>query len=186
MRPVIASGTCRSATGQFFPLSSLVIVPDIFANVNSFHFPSVSKVANENWKTTSLRASSPGRSGGGAGKKKENLQLRLWNLNICIAKVDAKCWLAEMTLVMTSLPSALDFRCLFTFALVSPSRWLAEIWQLSRRGATGELEVEFKFRKRSCKLSFLFPPRRQSARESLLSGQVACFQLLTFWQSMES
>ena len=69
MRPVIASGTCRSATGQFFSLS-LVTVPEIFANVNSFHFPSVSKVANENWKTTSLRASSPGRSGGG-GKEGE-------------------------------------------------------------------------------------------------------------------
>ena len=36
-------------------------------------------------------------------KRKESLQLRLWNLNICIEKVDAKCWLAEMTLVMTSL-----------------------------------------------------------------------------------
>ena len=56
-----------------------------------------------------------------------------------------------------------------TFALVSASRWLAKIWQLSRRGATGELEVEFKFRRRSCKLSFLFPPRRQSAPESLLA-----------------
>ena len=31
----------------------------------------------------SLRASSPGRSAGGAGK-------RLWNFNICIAKFDAK------------------------------------------------------------------------------------------------
>ena len=30
-------------------------------------------------------------------------------------------------------------------ALVSASRWLTEIWQLSRQGATGELEVEFKF-----------------------------------------
>ena len=38
------------------------------------------------------------------GKRKENLQLRLWNLNIWIEKVDAKCRLAEMTLVMTSLP----------------------------------------------------------------------------------
>ena len=28
----------------------------------------------------------------------------------------------------------------------------------------------FKFQKRSCKLSFLFPPRRQSAPESLLAG----------------
>ena len=89
---------------------------------------------------SSLRASSPGRS----GKKKESLQLRLWNLNICIEKVDAKCWLAEMTLVMTTLPLARVFQCLFTFALVSGSCWLSKIWQLSRRGTTGELEVEFK------------------------------------------
>ena len=33
---------------------------------------------------SSLLASSPGRS----GKRKESLQLRLWNLNICIEKVD--------------------------------------------------------------------------------------------------
>ena len=75
-----------------------------------------------------------------------------------------------MTLVMTSLPLARVFQCLFTFALVSASRWLAEIWQLSRRGATGELEVEFKFQRRSCKLSFLFPPCHQSALETLLTG----------------
>ena len=48
--------------------------------------------------------------------------------------------------------------------------WLAEIWQLTRREATGELGVEFKFQRRSCKLSFLYPPRRQSAPESLLAG----------------
>ena len=76
--------------------------------------------------------------------------------------VDAKYWLAEMTFVMTSLPLARVFQCLFTFALVSASRWLAAIWQLSRRGATGELEVEFKFHRRRCKLSFFFPLRRQS------------------------
>ena len=29
--------------------------------------------------------------------------------------------------------------------------------------STGELEVEFKFQRRSCKLSFLLPPRRQCA-----------------------
>ena len=48
--------------------------------------------------------------------------------------------------------------------------WLAEFWQLTRREATGELGVEFKFQRRSCKLSFLFLPRRQSAPESLLAG----------------
>ena len=41
-------------------------------------------------------------------------------------------------------------------------------------GATGELEVEFKFQRRSCKLSFLFPPRRQSTLESLLAGLLVC------------
>ena len=63
------------------------------------------------------------------------------------------------------------FSMFVTFALVSASNWLAEIWQLSRRGATGELEVEFKFQRRSSKLSFLFPPRRHSAPESLLAWE---------------
>ena len=36
------------------------------------------------------------------------------------------------------------FQCLYT-TFVSALRWLAEIWQLSRWEATGELEVEFKF-----------------------------------------
>ena len=40
------------------------------------------------------------------------------NLNICIEKVDAKCLLVEMTLVMTSLPLTRVFQCLFTFALI--------------------------------------------------------------------
>ena len=62
------------------------------------------------------------------------------------------------------------FQCLFTFALVSSLRWLVEIWQLSRRGAVRKLEVAFKFQRRSCKLSFLFSPRRQSAPEILLAG----------------
>ena len=56
------------------------------------------------------------------GKRRESLQLRLRNLNICIEKVDTKCRLADMTLVMTSLPLALVFQCLFTFTLVSATR----------------------------------------------------------------
>ena len=35
-----------------------------------------------------------------------------------------------------------------------------------------ELEVELKFQRRSCKFSFLFPPRLQSVPESLLAGCV--------------
>ena len=96
---------------------------------------------------------------------------------ICIKKVSAKCWLVEMILVMTSLPLAHVLKCLLTFMLISALRWLAEIWQFSRRGATGELEVEFKFQRHSHKLSFLFPPCHQSALETLLSGY--CLQGLT-------
>ena len=110
-----------------------------------------------------------GASGGGAEKGRRTCN-HIWNLNICIEKVDAKCWLAEMTLVMTSLPLALVFQCLFIFALVSAWRWLTEIWQLSRWGTTRELEKEFKFQRRSCKLSFLLLPRCQSAPESLHTG----------------
>ena len=73
-----------------------------------------------------------------------------------------------MTLAMTSLPLARVFQPLFTFALVSTSRWLAEIWQLSRQGVTGELEVEFKFQRRSCKVasspSFSRPAARAPRR----------------------
>ena len=61
---------------------------------------------------------------------------------------------------------------MFTFALVSTLCCLAEIWQLSHRGAIGGLEVEFKFQRCSCKLSFLLPPHRQSA-----PPRRACLQL---------
>ena len=39
---------------------------------------------------------------------------------------------------MTALPLTSVFQCLLTFALVSASHLVAEIWQLSRQGATGE------------------------------------------------
>ena len=60
-------------------------------------------------------------------KRKESLQLHLRNLNICIEKVNAKCWLAEMTLVMTSLLLPHVFQSFFTFALIATLRWLDEI-----------------------------------------------------------
>ena len=95
---------------------------------------------------------------GGAGKGRRACHCH-WNLNIC---VNAKCWLVEMTLVMTSLPLARVFRCLFTFALISASHWLAEIWQLSwlraHRGIGGEIQIP------------LTETYSQSATESLLAG----------------
>ena len=86
-------------------------------------------------------------------KRKESLQLCLWNLNIYIKKV------------MTSLP----------LGHVSASFWLAEIWQLSWPEATGELELEFKFQRRCCKHSFPFLPHCQSTLESLLIGLTPSF-----------
>ena len=56
--------------------------------------------------------------------------------NLHKKKVYVKCWLAETTLVMTTLPLVRVFQCLVTLlALDSTLRWLAEIWQLSRWGA---------------------------------------------------
>ena len=66
-----------------------------------------------------------------------------------------------------ALPLARVFQCLFPLALIGGN---LTAQSTGSRRATGELEVEFKFQRRSCKLSFLFPPRRQSAPESLLTG----------------
>ena len=52
------------------------------------------------------------------------------------------------------------------FALVSASFWLAEIWQLSRRGATRESEVDFKFQRRSCKPSSVSCPAARALRRA--------------------
>ena len=73
-------------------------------------------------------------------------------------------------LLLKSLPFTHVFQCLCTFMLISALFWLVEIWQLSRWGATRELEVEFKFQRSSGKLSFFFLPRCQSVPESLLAG----------------
>ena len=47
----------------------------------------------------------------------------------------------------------------FTFALVSASCWLQEIWRVSRRGTTGKLEVEFKINSRDVVASSSFISR---------------------------
>ena len=46
-------------------------------------------------------------------------------------------------------------RARFRFALIGGN--LAA----QSKGSRGKLEVEFNFQRRSCKLAFLFPPRRQ-------------------------
>ena len=70
---------------------------------------------------------------------------------------------------MTSLPLVHCFsmfvyiRASFRFMLIGRNL------TASRRGASGELEVEFKFQGCSCKLSLLYPPHIQSVLESLLA-----------------
>ena len=111
----------------------------------------------------SLRASSPRRSGGGAGKWKESLQLRLWNLNSTsnspVAPRRLSCQIsanqrerkqkektrAKGNDVITNVISANQH-----FAL------------------TFSMQI-FQFQRGSCKLSFLFPPRRQLERPEELS-----------------
>ena len=90
-------------------------------------------------------------------KRKESLQLRLWNLNICIEKVDAKCWLAEMTLVMTSLLLAR----VFNLCLHSRSFSLCADWRESDSSVNGQPQGNWRRNSNSrdvcsCQLSFFF------------------------------
>ena len=116
-------------------------------------------------KLSNLWASSPGRSGGGAGKERKacNYVSGIW---ISTSKSRCEMLIGGDDISNDVITLGTCFSKFVPFALVSASRWLAEIWQLSQQGATDESEVEFKFQRRSCKLSFLFPPRRQSAPES--------------------
>ena len=124
----------------------------------------------------SLRASSPGHSGGVAGKGRRacNYVSGIW-----ISAPQSRCEMLIGGDVFSNdvITHVACFHVFFNVCLHSRwfrlrADWFAEIWQLSRRGTTGELEVEFKFQRRSCKLSFLFPPSLQSAPESLLAGHL--------------
>ena len=68
----------------------------------------------------SLWANSPGRS----RKRKESLHLCLLNLNICIKKVNAKCWLVEM--ITTSFPFGM---CFSTFVYICAHSALPLPWR---------------------------------------------------------
>ena len=98
----------------------------------------------------SLRTSSPGRSVDGAGKGRIALNCvsGIWKI---YENVDAKCWLAEMTLAMTSLPLARVFRYVFfflfffyisarfRFALIG-GNWTAQLTG-SHRGIGGGIQL---------------------------------------------
>ena len=67
-------------------------------------------------------------------KRKESLQLRLWNLNICIEKSRCEMLMAEMTTVMTSLLLAR----VFNLCLHSRSFSLCADWRESDSSANGQ------------------------------------------------
>ena len=72
--------------------------------------------------------------GRGGGKRKGSLQLRLWNW-----KVDAKCWLAKMTLVMTSL------HVFFNVCLHSRSFLRRADWRKSDSSVDGETQGNWRW-----------------------------------------
>ena len=90
-------------------------------------------------------------SGGGAEKGRRTCN-HIWNLNICIEKVDAKCWLAEMTLVMTSLPLALVFQCLYLRSFP-----LGADWQKSDSSVDGEPQGNWRRNSNSRDVVASFP-----------------------------
>ena len=104
------------------------------------------------------------------GKKKESSKLRLWNLNICIEKVEAKCGLAEMTLVMTSLPLASMF---FNVCLHSRLFPLRADWRKSDNSVDGEPQGNWRWNSTSGDLlvsnspSFSRPAARAPRRACL-------------------
>ena len=66
-----------------------------------------------------------------------------------------------MTLVMC-LPLERASTCFSMFVYIRTHFHFALIGGNLTAQLTGELEAEFKFQRRSCKLSFLFPLHRQS------------------------
>ena len=79
-------------------------------------------------------------------------------------KVDEKCWLAKMSLVTMSL----SWYVFFNICLHLCSSPLRADWRKSDssclRGATGELDVEFKFQRHTCSLQALLPFPLPAAR----------------------
>ena len=73
------------------------------------------------------------------GRRKESLQLRLWNLNICIKKVDAKCSLADGDISNDIITLGMCLQCLFTFALIGENLTARSMG--SHRGIGGRIQI---------------------------------------------
>ena len=111
-----------------------------------------------------------GRSDGGQ-ERKESLQLRLWNLNSTFkspvgsgrlsCQISANHREEETSSNVTNIERHVP-RVMTSLLMSSPPI------SISHRKSSMHI---FNFHRRSCKLYFLFSPRRQSAPESLLAGK---------------
>ena len=121
---------------------------------------------------TTLRASSPGRSGQQGGKRKVSLQIRLWNLNFHLQCPGGSPSI-ELSGFIQSARRGNERECIRNIEKHVP-RVLTSLLMSSPPISTSHRHFRcrsiFKFQRRSCKLSYLFPPRHQSAPESLLAG----------------
>ena len=109
----------------------------------------------------SLRASTPSHSGSGVGKGRRACNYSCTSRNFEYLHQKSRC---KMLIGGDDISNDIKHKHIYKH-----TDW-PKIWRLSRWGVTGELEVEFKFQRPNCKLSFLFPPCRQRTPESLLTG----------------
>ena len=111
----------------------------------------------------SLRASSPGRSSGEREKERELATTCLevpWAPRRLSCQISANQGEAETSASVNKHWKARAKGNDVITNVISANRHFA---------STFSMQI-FKFQRRSCKVSFLFPPRRQSAPESSLSG----------------
>ena len=128
-------------------------------------------------KRTSLGASSPGGSGGGRGKGRRacNYVPGIWISPL---------WNFNSTSNPSVAPRRLSFQISANQCEAETSANVNKHWKTRGKGngvltnvipanrhfaSTFSMQI-FKFQRRSCKVSFLFSPFRQSAPESLLAG----------------
>jgi len=130
------------------------------------------------WVKSSLQASSPVPSGGGAGKGRRACYYVSGNLTIYIEKVDVKCRLAEMTLVMTSLRLVRVF-CVFVY-IRAHFRFVLIGANLTAQ-STGEPQGNWRWNSHSRVVVASSPPWRPP--ESPQARLKTTFQFFTFvWQ----
>ena len=106
------------------------------------------------------------------GKRKGSLQLHLWNLNICMKKLTRNAdWQDDISKDVIILG-----KCVSIFVYICSRLHFALIGRNLTAHVYRELQGNWNWNSNSreiqvvCKISFLFPSRRESARESLLAG----------------